>query len=257
MKYQCPTCKKHFNVGTGSYLQGTHVSLRKWVYAIYLALASLTGISSMKLHRELEVTQKTAWYMLHRIREAMNAVKGSQVFEGEVEIDETFIGGRESNTHQAKRLKAGRGTVGKKAVVGIKDRESGQVQAEVVPETSKVIIEDFIRENVETGSTLYTDDAQAYNGIEDYEHEPVKHSFVGKYVRDKVHTNSIESFWAPLKRGYYVGTYLWMSFVHLHRYVAEFSSRNNIRDSITKDQMKAIPHNMSGTRLSYKKWVGE
>ena len=247
MPYRCRDCHGYFSVKKGTLMESSKLGLQKWAVATYMVMTSLKGVSSMKLHRELGVSQKTAWFMLQRIREALNTTPNR--FEGPVEVDETFVGGREKNKHAHKKLNAGRGTVGKTAVAGAKDRATGKVSAAVVLDTSRSSLQPFVIERTEPGATVYTDDHGAYRGMLNVEHESVSHS-VGEYVRAQAHTNGVESFWAMLKRGLY-GTYHHVSVKHLQRYVDEFSGRHNLRSLDTIDQMAAVAVGMAGKRLRH------
>ena len=226
MPHRCRDCGKRFSAKSASVMQSSNLGYQIWAIAIYLMATSLKGVSSMKIHRDLGITQKAAWHLLHRIREAWTSTTG--LFQGEVEVDETFVGGKETNKHSKKKLKAGRGTVGKAVVAGVLSRNTNQVRVEFVAITQpkKEILHEFVSKHTEKDATIYTDGAAAYNSL-DRKVESVNHS-VGEYVKGKIHNNGVESFWATLKRGY-KGVYHKMSFKHLNRYVNEFAERHNIK----------------------------
>lgn len=258
MPYRCKDCRHHFSVKKGTVMQGSPIGYQKWLFAIYMMVTGLKGTSAMKMHRELGITQKTAWFLMHRIREGFLGDGPHEPLDGPVvEADETFVGGKRKNMPLSKRKRMeGRGTVGKKAVVGVKDRKTKKVRAKVVENTDAVTLQGFVRRNVRQGSTVYTDDYPSYRGLQrDFEHDSVAHS-LEEYVKDiDVHTNGIESLWSMFKRGY-IGTYHRMSFKHLHRYVNEFAGRHNIRDLDTLEQMAVVTAGMDQKRLLYRDLIG-
>ena len=202
----------------------------------------------MKLHRELGISQKAAWFMLHRLRLAFDAETGP--FTGPVEVDETHIGGKRKNKPLAKRKELkGRGAVDMTTVAGAKDRETNRIAARVVADTDAPTLQGFVREHAAPGATVYTDEAAAYKGMSEFDHETVNHGF-GEYVREMASTNGIESFWAMVKRGHQ-GIYHKFSPKHLDRYVTEFAGRHNDREADTVDQMAGIVAGMAGKRLRY------
>ncbi len=249
MPFHCRDCRKHFSVKTNSIMHSSKVGYQKWAIAIYLMTTNLKGVSSMKLHRDLGVTQKTAWHMAHRIREAWEDHTG--LFTGEVEVDEAYLGGLESNRNMDKKLRAGRGTAGKTLVAGMYERDSKRVKTEVIPYTSAFTLQNFVTHGTTEDAMIYTDSAAEYWTLRRRrQHESVKHSS-GEYVRGRAYTNSLESFWAMLKRGY-MGVYHQMSKKHIHRYVAEFQGRHNQRPLHTEEQMRAIVQGAAGKRLRYR-----
>ena len=257
MPYWCSDCRSYFSVKTGTVMQASKLPLRKWAIGIYICLTSLKSVSSMKLRRDLNIGQKAAWFMLHRIREAWSVELDDDDFQGPVEADETYFGGRRttmSNKRRKELENAGRGAVGKTAVAGLKDRASNQVRAKVVERTDAATLQGFVVEHADAFATVYTDDSSAYASLP-FDHDSVKHS-VSEYVKGQAHTNGIESFWATLKRAH-KGTFHKISPKHLNRYVQEFAGRHNMRESDTVAQMRDVVARMIGRRLRYADLIAD
>ncbi len=249
MPYRCKDCRKHFSVKHGTVMQSSKLGCRVWAIAVYLLTTGIKGTSSMKLHRDVAVTYKTAWHLAHRIRKAFPGVV--EQFAGPVEADETAIGGVEKNKHGNKKRRQGRGSVGKSIVHGVLDRATNV--AGVVESTDAVTLQGRVVDATMPTAQVYTDEALAYAGLPRH-HEAVQHK-TGEYVREQAHTNGIESFWAMLDRGI-MGNFHHVSHKHLDRYIGEFAGRHNQRSQDTMAQMQRVAGGMVGKRLRYKELIG-
>jgi len=275
-RWQCKSVHKHrqFSVKVGTVMEDSAISLEKWLPAIWAIVSNKNGISSWELHRAIGVTQKTAWFMLHRIRLGMSLQKkfgttkkiGGGSEGGPVEVDETFVGGRLKNMHKSRRARfaaesghAG-GPTGKTVVMGMLDREARQVRAYVIPNVKRETLQAEILSNVKYGSTVYTDDATGYEGVRNrFVHDVINHAT--EYVRGQVHTNGIENFWSLLKRGLR-GTYVAVEPFHLDRYIDEqvfrFNNRATKENPLTDaDRFDLALSQIANKRLTYAELTGK
>ena len=245
--YRCRDCRKDFSAKTGSLLEGSPLPFQTWAIAIYILTTGIKGTSSMKLHRDLRITQKSAWFLAHRIRETWAENCGAP-FTGPVEADETYIGGKVRNMHRKKRRQLEHGLANKTMVAGVLDRRTRKIRAHVVERKDAETLSGFVKQVAPRTPMVYTDEAAAYDRLPN--REAVNHG-VGQYVDGQAHTNGLESFWSLLKRGYH-GTFHRMSPKHLPRYVAEFAGRQNDRPLDTLTQMERIAAATNGKRLKYR-----
>ena len=255
--WKCKACRKQFTIKTGTVLEDSPIGLDKWLSALWLIVNAKNGVSSYELHRSLGITQKSAWFLSHRIRLALQA--GSfEMLSGEVEVDETFIGGKARNMHRstlAKRVAkhatpyTGRNqNIGKVAVMGLLERH-GEVRTMVIPNTKQRSLHGEVSKHVEAGSTVYSDALRSYNRLKDeYTHNVINHAET--YVRGHIHTNGIENFWSLLKRSIN-GTYISVQPFHLFRYLDEQSFRFNNRRATDLDRFIKATQSLTGRRLTY------
>jgi len=252
--------KQKFSVKVGTIFEDSPIGLDKWLAAIWMIANCKNGISSYEIGREIGVTQKTAWFMLHRIRLAMQT--GSfKKFSGEIEVDETFIGGLARNMHKAKKKEKieGAGPVGKTIVMGLLERhgidKNSKIKTAVVPNTGYKTLQDQVRKHAETGSHIFTDANASYIGLRtEYAHKVINHAEA--YVKGNVHTNGIENFWSLLKRTV-KGTYVSVEPFHLFRYLDEQSLRFNNRKDNNARRFEDVLRTITGRRLTYNKLTGK
>ena len=232
--------KREFSVKVGTIFEDSPIGLDKWLTATWLLTNCKNGVSSYEIARDVKVTQKSAWFMLHRIRLALQDDFFGSKLGGEVEVDETFIGGKARNMHVSERKRRITGTGGrdKTAVVGILER-GGKVRAQVIPSRRKTVLQEQVRKHVATGAALYTDALLSYEGLaSDYAHQVIDHA--NKYVDGRIHTNGLENFWSLLKRGV-AGTYISVEPFHLFRYLDEQMFRFNNRKNLTMLVASILP----------------
>lgn len=249
--YRCHACKLDFTVRTGTIFERSHVPLHKWIYAMYLLVTSRKGISSLQLGKEIGIRQASAWFLLHRLREACG--KDLTMLQGIVEVDETYIGGLEANKHMKDRMYGDRGVPAKTPVIALRER-GGRTKAVIPESVGGISLERAIRDNVALGATIHTDEFPSYNNAgKIFKHETVNHRKM-EYVRNGVTTNGVESVFAVLKRGLH-GVYHHASKKHLRRYVDEFTFRlndANVRRH-TFDRLDSFVDAVAGKRLTYER----
>lgn len=252
--WRCKECRKEFSVKKGTIFEDSPIALSKWLPAIWLYSAGKKGRSSHQLAKDLGVTQKTAWFISHRIRLAMEVEGFDRPLSGEVEADETIIGGHDQNKHAHLRRGPWGPQVGKVAVMGLLERH-GEVRARMVPQRTKPVLQAELRRHVAPGSTVYTDQLKSYQGLgEDYIHEVINHSEA--YVRGHIHTNGIENFWSLFKRVLY-GTHHSVDPVHLDRYLAENVDRFNTRSLEDHSRFSSVAGRVVGRRVTYRQLIGK
>ncbi len=269
-RWKCRSCRNQFSVKKFSIFEDSPIPLQKWLPALWMLVNCKNGISSYEIHRDLGISQKSAWFVLHRLRLAVKTgnlgTKLGGTESGGVEVDETFVGGKLKNMHRDRRARFAAesghtgGPTGKTVVMGMLDREARQVRAKVVPNVKRETLQNEILDNVKYGSPVYTDDAVPYDGLaHKYVHEVVNH--MEKYVDGKVHTNGIENFWSLLKRNL-KGTYVAVEPFHLERYVDEqvfrFNNRATADNPLTdSDRFLLALSQVAGKRLTFAELTGK
>lgn len=258
--WQCKGCKKQFTVKIGTIMEDSPLPLKTWLAAIWLITNAKNGISSYEVHRSLGITQKSAWFVLQRIRYVMHTGTFEKM-SGGIEADETYVGGKARNMHQEKKAEKiqGRGASGKTIVIGLFERGTedkvSRVKANVAKDTKKETLQQNIKENVELGATVYTDENPSYENMNKYLHETVNHA-ANEYVRGTASTNGLENFWSLFKRTV-KGTYIAVEPFHLFRYIDEQQFRFNERKKTDGERFVEVLSNIIGKRLTYKELIGK
>jgi len=243
-----------FTLKTGTVMEDSPIGLDKWLMVMWQIVNSKNGISSCEVHRAIGITQKSAWFMDHRIRFALGLPRGNKMW-GQIEADETFVGGKARNMHKSKRQAKITGTGGKDktAVMGILER-GGKIRTKVVDNTKKKTLQKELRDHVLAGSAIFTDALQSYDGLDEFQHDVVDHAV--EYVRGEVHTNGLENFWSLLKRGP-KGTYVSVEPFHLFRYLDEQVYRFNNRHFTDAERMDVVARQIVGKRLTWNRLTGK
>ena len=254
LMWKCLDCKKQFSIKVGTIFEDSPIGLDKWLCAMFLIANCKNGVSSYEIARDIHVMQRTAWFMLQRIRHAMHTGTFNKL-SGQIEADETFIGGKARNMHATKRSEkiTGRGPTDKAIVMGVLER-GGEVRATVVPSRRKGDVQKHVREHVLAGSAIFTDALKSYEGLSEFQHEMIDHAVA--YVDGEVHTNGMENFWSLLKRGLH-GTYVSVEPFHLFRYIDEQAFRFNKRHTTDVDRFVQLCSNVTGRRLTWNELTGK
>jgi transposase-like protein len=254
-KCRATKCRKQFSVKVGTVLNESPIGLDKWLPVMWLIANCRNGVSSCEIARDMGVTQKTAWFMLHRVREAMQD-KSVTKLSGEIEVDESFIGGKSRNMHRSRRERVitGTGGNGKVIALGMVER-GGNVRTFAVPNRRKHELQGHVRENVKAGSAIFTDELLSYDGLSDnYKHAVINHAV--EYAKGNVHTNTMENFWSLVKRQLH-GTYISVEPFHLFRYLDEQSFRYNGRKLSDADRFGIVCSRVAGRRLTWDRLTGK